>query len=305
MSGSTSTRRICILGLSRALSAFSSARARSRLLKRTHLITGLLVLLCSSEALAELMLYPTRIVFEGNQRAAQLELINNGSESATYRITLVNRRMDETGSFSDIEEPQPGEQFADSMLRYSPRQVTLAPGAGQAIRIMVRKPADIAVGEYRSHLKFTQLPDARGSTSIEAQGGDGNGIDIMLNVLVGASIPVIVRHGNTHADAALTHLELQRPASGQSFISVHMERSGNQSVYGDLVASFTPQGGTERVIGRANGVAVYAPNPLRRVIMAVEPPANAQLAKGALKVMYREQAADGGDVLAEATLQLP
>ncbi|MDO8771955.1 MAG: molecular chaperone, partial [Burkholderiaceae bacterium] len=90
------------------------------------LMFGLLIWLPQRHAWADLMLYPTRIVFEKNQRAAQLELINNGAETATYRISVVNRRMSETGEFSAIDSPAPGEQFAGELLRYSPRQVVLA-----------------------------------------------------------------------------------------------------------------------------------------------------------------------------------
>jgi P pilus assembly chaperone PapD len=95
---------------------------------------------------ADLMLYPTRIVFEKNQRAAQIELINNGSKAATYRISLVNRRMTEDGRFEAAEAAAPGERFADDMLRFSPRQVRLEPGTTQTVRVMLRKPAELADG---------------------------------------------------------------------------------------------------------------------------------------------------------------
>lgn len=266
----------------------------------------LLFLLPASHALAELMLYPTRIVFEGNQRAAQLELINNGSESATYRISLVNRRMSETGAFSEIDEPLPGEQFAEDLLRYSPRQVTLQPGVGQTVRIMVRKPANLATGEYRSHLLFARQPETRGRHSVESSGAtDDNEIGIRLTTLVGVSIPVIVRHGNTKASVSLTHLELLRPSGQAPVLALHMERSGSQSVYGDLIVSFIPASGAEQVIARANGVAVYTPNYVRRVSIALQPPRSLQLAAGTVRVTYREQAEDSGELLAEAVLQLP
>lgn len=266
----------------------------------------ILLLLPVSHAVAELMLYPTRIVLEGNQRAAQLELINNGTESATYRISLVNRRMSETGTFSDIDKPLPGEQFADDMLRYSPRQVTVAPGAGQTVRIMVRKPANLATGEYRSHLLFAKQPSPRGRTSIESSDAEtDNEIGIMLTALVGASIPVIVRHGNTDAHVALTELDLRRPVGKTPALTLSLERSGNQSVYGDLTVSFTPTGGSEQVVARANGIAVYTPNPFRRASIALGQPDGLRLTNGALRVTYREQAEDGGALLAEAFLQLP
>lgn len=266
----------------------------------------LLLFLPVSHALAELMLFPTRIVFEGNQRAAQLELINNGTESATYRISLVNRRMSETGAFSEIDVAQPGEWFAEDLLRYSPRQVTLAPGAGQTVRIMVRKPANLAVGEYRSHLLFAKQPEARGRTSIESRDGAAdNEIGIMLTALVGASIPVIVRHGDTDASVSLTQLDLEQTPGKAPVLALHMERSGNQSVYGDLTVSYTPRGGSERVVARANGVAVYTPNPLRRARITLGELEGSRLTNGTLRVTYREQAEAGGQLLAEAVLQLP
>lgn len=267
-------------------------------------LCALLLVLPASHALAQLMLYPTRVVFEGNQRSAQLELINNGTETATYRISLVNRRMSETGEFSDLTAPLPGEQFADALLQYSPRQVTLEPGSGQAVRIMVRKPGDLATGEYRSHLLFAQQPDTSGRRSIESgTAGDGE-IGVQLTALVGASVPVIVRHGATDASVALTQLDLQRASSGAPLLSLQMQRHGTQSVYGDLTVSFTPRSGAEQVIGRANGVAVYTPNPLRRARIALQPPSGLSLSNGTLRVTYREQAEDGGELLAEAALSL-
>ncbi|OGB27395.1 MAG: hypothetical protein A3I66_00520 [Burkholderiales bacterium RIFCSPLOWO2_02_FULL_57_36] len=268
------------------------------------LMLGLLMLLPQHHALADLMLHPTRIVFEKNQRAAQLELINNGTEAATYRISLVNRRMSEMGDFSAIDTPAPGEQFADSLLRYSPRQITLAPGVGQVVRIMLRKPANLAPGEYRSHLQFDKLPDVKGATSIETRGAADKEIEIVLTALIGASIPVIVRHGETTASVGLSHLELQKPAAGQAqVLSLQMHRSGNRSVYGDLTVSFTPQGGGEQVIAKVGGVAVYTPNSLRRAKLAL--PSGLTLARGTLRVTYRERLEAGGKLLAEAAIVLP
>jgi P pilus assembly chaperone PapD len=144
------------------------------LLRRIRLAScAALLLALSWPAQAELMLHPTRIVFDKNQRAAQVELINNGSKPASYRISLVNRRMTDAGQFEPADTPGEGEHFADGMLRYSPRQVTLQPGTAQTVRIMLRKPADLAEGEYRSHLLFDKLPEPDAGTSIENRGAEG------------------------------------------------------------------------------------------------------------------------------------
>lgn len=255
-------------------------------------------------ARAELMLNPTRVVFAKNQRAAQVELINNGSEPATYRINLVNRRMTETGEFQNATEPQDGERFADAMLTYSPRQVTLQPGATQVVRVMVRRPDGLPDGEYRSHLHFEKLPTPKGADSIAK--ADNKQIGVMLTTLVGTSIPVIVRQGPVEAAVALTHLALERPeAGGQPMLSFHIERSGASSVYGDLEASFVPAGGPEQPLAKVAGVAVYVPNAVRRAALPLTAPGGFALARGTLRLTYRERPEAGGKVLAQATHTLP
>ncbi|PWF47997.1 fimbrial biogenesis chaperone [Massilia glaciei] len=271
------------------------------------LLFALLVALPLPPAVADLMVSPTRIVFEKNQRAAQLDLINNGKESATYRISVVNRRMSETGEFIPIESAGPGEQFAGDLLRYSPRQVVLAPGAGQVVRIMVRKPAGLADGEYRSHLQFDRIPTAEGATSIAAPAAAAPGeLAVRLTMMAGLSITVIVRQGENTAKAAISALELPATLDGQRpAVAAVLHRSGNSSIYGDLAVTFTPRGGEAVTVGKAGGVAVYAPNPLRRLRINLEPPAGLALTRGTLRLTYRERPATGDKLLAEAAIELP
>ncbi|MDB5934021.1 MAG: hypothetical protein JWQ01_1365 [Massilia sp.] len=264
------------------------------------------LLLRPQPARADLMLFPTRVVFEKNQRSAQVDLVNNGTEAATYRISLVNRRMSETGELQPADTPQDGELFATTMVQFSPRQVTLQPGTSQTVRVMIRKPADLTPGEYRSHLQFQRLPDAKGASSVETKGGDTNEIGIFLNALVGASIPVIVRHDDTSASVSLSHLAMQQSAAGaQPVLALQFDRTGNRSVYGDVAVHFTPQGSAEQVVARAAGVAVYTPNALRRASVPLQPSPGTALAHGTLRATYRERPEAGGALLAEATLVLP
>jgi hypothetical protein len=266
---------------------------------------ALLMLGLHGTAWADLMLNPTRIVFEKNQRAAQIDLINDGKETATYRISLVNKRMSDTGEFTDIDAPGPGELFADAMLRYSPRQVELAPGAAQLVRISLRKPADLSPGEYRTHLVFQRIADTKNTVASPAQDPPpGEGLQIKLIPLIGVSIPIIVRHGETAATVTLANLEWQKPAASEPpVLALDLRRSGNRSVYGDLIVSFTPSRGAERQVARANGVAVYTPNSVRRAKIALQP--FAQAAGGTLRVVYQERAELGGKPLADATLTIP
>lgn len=269
-------------------------------------VFGLAAAACSGSAAADLMLHPPRVVFDKNQRAAQLDLINNGTETATYRIRVVNRRMSETGDFSAVDTPAPGEQFVGDMLRYSPRQVVLEPGAAQTVRLLLRKPAGLAPGEYRSHLVFERLPDVRAPASKPQPKPSGDGVQIELKALISVSIPVILRHGETAASVSISNLELQKPSPGEpAVLSFAIQRSGTRSVYGDLVARFAPNGGREYEVGQAKGLAVYTPNPVRRAKLALTPPSGLVLTRGTLRLVYRERPEEGGKTLAEAALQLP
>jgi fimbrial chaperone protein len=262
---------------------------------------------CAFPAFAELSLFPTRIVLEKNQRSAQVELLNRGTAPQTYRISVVNRRMTVDGDIVLAENPEPDERFADSMLRYSPRQVTLQPGQSQTVRVLLRKPAELAAGEYRSHLQFDRVEDTSAATSIEAAAAaTGGGIGVVIRALLGASIPVIVRHGDTQARVALSDLALETdPASSARILRLQFDRQGNRSVYGDLRVTFASATGAAVEVGRAFGVAVYAPNALRKALLQLDPPPGLALAGGVLHVTFRDRPEAGGGLLAEARLALP
>jgi P pilus assembly chaperone PapD len=280
--------------------------SKARLPWCLRLVLAGLLLALLQPAYAELMLHPTRLVFEKNQRAAQIELINNGSASATYRISLVNRRMTEAGQFEAAETAAPGERFADDMLRFSPRQVTLQPGSAQTVRVMLRKPAELADGEYRSHLQFDKLPDADAGAAGEGQGqGGAKDIGVVLNALIGASVPVIVRHGTTSANVSLSHLALQKADPKRQLVTLQFEREGSSSVYGDLSVTFTPRGGKPQTLAQVGGIAVYTPNRVRQAALPLDLPAGMALEHGTLVVSYSGRPEAGGKLLAQSSLELP
>ena len=270
-----------------------------------RLVLACLLLAPFLPARAELMLHPTRIVFDKNTRATQIELINNGSKPASYRISLVNRRMTEAGQFEAAESERDGERFADAMLRYSPRQVTLQPGTAQTVRVMLRKPADLAEGEYRSHLQFDKLPEVEGTASIENQGTGGTRIGVVLNALVGAAVPVIVRHGASSASVKLAGLTLGKDEARRAQLALQFEREGNSSVYGDVSVTFTPKNGKPQSLAQVKGIAVYTPNRIRKTTLPLQVPDGVALAGGTLDVSYRDRPEAGGKLLAQASLNLP
>jgi len=76
-------------------------------------------LLDTTRAMAQgdLMLFPKRIIFEGSKRSQEINLANSGKDTARYILSVVQIRMKEDGSFENITEPDPGQNFADKYFR--------------------------------------------------------------------------------------------------------------------------------------------------------------------------------------------
>ena len=255
-----------------------------------------------AQAGGELMVHPTRIVLDGKTRTAQLDLINSGTEPTTYRISIIRRRMTETGDFVTVDTPLEEEQFADQMIRFSPRQVVLEPGVAQAVRLQLRKPPGLEEGEYRSHLLFQALP-AAAPAAVDSE-STGESLDIRLIPIYSLSIPVIVRQGTTSAGISISDVSLRRGKNAPPAVALTLNRTGSRSVYGDLTISVVSPTGVERVIGRANGVAVYTPNTLRRAIVAL-PALTAGIPPGQLRVTFAERPEQAGRVQSESRIALP
>ena len=252
-------------------------------------------------AAGELLISPTRVVFEERTRTATLSLVNAGDENTTYRIGFVQRRMAEDGSFSDIKTPRAGELFADRMIRFSPRQVILKPGQAQVVRLMLRKPPKLADGEYRSHLLFRAIPKAE-TTSLSRQNANEGAISIQLTPIMGISVPIIVRHGKRDVTASIEQLRFYKDTSNVLF---EIHRKGNNSLYGNITVSFINPKGESIILKKINGLAVYTPNEKRRFNVPFIAPAGIELNMGHLLVQYHAHADAGGRLISENKIALP
>ncbi len=269
------------------------------------IINNVLILLVAVNATAagNLMLFPTRAIFDKNRRSMQIDLTNSGNETVTYRLSLENKRMTVNGQFVPAEPALPGELHADKILQFSPRQIELAPGAGQTVRIILRKPADLPIGEYRSHLVFSRLPPAAPIVSGDKK--KSKQIGIKLIPLIGASIPVIVQNGETSASIALTDLKYLRTKNKEApTLEVSIERTGNRSVYGDFVVKYKSPKGVEKEVANILGVAVYSPYPKRIAKISLQPDLD-YVSGGKILISFNETRAAGGKLLSESSIEIP
>lgn len=250
---------------------------------------------------------PTRLVFEGRTRTAQVTVVNRGATQALYRIALVRMRMNANGALEYVSTPLPGESFADTLVQFSPRQLLLDPGTPQTIRLLLRLPADLPDGEYRSHLQIREVPME--AVAVDHAGADsvaGGGWEVRLRPLVGAAIPVIVRHGALTASLSASDLQLLPGLAHDepSRLALRLHRSGGRSVYGDAIVTYVPPAGGARVIGTMYGLAVYTPDSTRSIRIPLEQAPVAGLKAGRLEVEFRESARTNAQ-RATAGLELP
>lgn len=275
------------------------------------LVAGTLALLPCAVVMAQspgdLLVAPTRLVLTDRQRTGELLLMNAGTTTATYRITFTHLRMNELGGMQAIATPSADELFCDDIVRFSPRQVTLEPKSSQTIRLQLRLPADLAAGEYRSHLQLKAIPQNPPPSAGKQADAAQNDVTVHLVATFGVSIPVIVRHGHTSATATMSDLSIAPGATPDEpmILSAVISRSGNQSVYGDLIATFPGGKGRPAVIANVGGVAVYTPNAKRVVKLELKPPKGAELRAGRITLSYREKPADGGKLIAEGSVEIP
>lgn len=255
-------------------------------------------------AQGDLVITPNRVIFEGRKQKEDLNLINTGKETTTFSVSFVQRRMNEDGSFTAIETPDSNQMFADPYLRIYPRQVTLLPGEAQVVMVQCKRSADMQDGEYRSHLYFRSEKEYA-PLGTESSVIDSTALSVQLTPIFGMSIPIIIRSGVVNANSTLSDLKLEKDREGIQYIRFTLNRTGNASIYGNLVAEFIPANGKPTQIGGVNGVAVYTNLDKRQVSIKLDSFEGLNLKNGKLRLRYSSRDdAKVQEVFAEAELGL-
>ena len=252
----------------------------------------------NASAQGDLMVMPKRLVFDGSQRSQEINLANTGQDTAVYAISFINYKMLDNGSFEEVEIPEEGQRFASDFLRYFPRRVTLAPNEAQTIRVQLTRTGNLEQGEYRSHMYFraVEKQTALGEDIENA----AEGIAIQIKTIFGISIPIIIQNGENISNVSLSDLELDLKESIPK-LSLKINRTGNMSVYGDLLVEHISLKGENKEIGYVKGISVYTPNSFRNFILKLNNIEGINLNEGKLKITYTS---DEGAELAFYELQL-
>lgn len=252
---------------------------------RFYAVLSLFLFLFPSSLFAQgdLMIMPKRVVFEGNERTKEINLINTGQDSATFAISFIQYVMDENGSFKQVTEAAEGQNFADPYLRFFPRRVTLPPQQAQTVRLQVTRTGEMTDGEYRSHVYFRAV-EKQTALKNDAEEKQQENISINIKTVFGISIPVIIRRGDTNADIELSNIVY---AKDTGIISLSLKRNGNISTYGNIKVKYKPSTEDDAaIVGKIKGIAVYTPNTRRNFSFKLQNEDNLEIKDGTLLISY-------------------
>ena len=251
-----------------------------------------------SPAAADLFISPLRVVFAGDDNSAEVTLVNQSDVTRTYRVEWTEKLVNAAGNYDDLE-PGPGYIGASSLIRYSPRQVTLGPREQQQIRLFLDRSQEIPGGEYRSHLTLTQLGSPGEAAGAAPPGG---GVGIQLNLNLSFAIPVIVRSGAESSTVRVAGAQFLYDAANRLNIQVDVARDGPFSTFGDMSVYWRPDvDSPERKIGALNNVAIYAEVPQRQAYIILTEPS---LQAGILRIVYVGRAEYAGRIWFDHSLRI-
>jgi len=259
-------------------------------------------------AQAQLLITPLQVVIEGRERSKQIILVNTGKQTNTYRIEWQQlKQVDGPGGYLVDEEYAEGDnRFLQNFAVFSPRQITIAPGEKQTVRVAVRRPAELAEGEYKSHLKFhiISAPVGGGKNGEFNPNLNEGEINIGIQVRASYSIPIIYRVGSHDVD-----VEIGQPSfniserTGFMNVQIPLFRDGLHGVIGEVQVHHTPNNGEKFYVGALGNANLFPEISQRNVNISSQIQG---LAPGTMSVVFKKIEGDMGEhvVLSEKTFQI-
>lgn len=244
------------------------------------------------QACASLMILPTNVVFEGRDRYADVTLINNGLDAENYQLEWAYHKMlPETGAYELLENLEEGEFDLSKYVVISPRRVRLEPKAKQKIRLALRRPNDIAPGDYHVHLRFTAIPEEQETESV-VDNVEDHKAEASVKFVVSYSIPVFLRVGEPDVKVELGQISLERNAeTGMLDVLLPVKRSPESpyAVLGYALIYHIDENGKEEFVGELSNANIFSEidNRTFRALLTKD------IAGGSLRIVLKERTKDG------------
>jgi len=234
--------------------------------------------LAASDRAGDLLITPVRLQLDDRSRSGSLVVANLSPRALRYRINVVDMEMLADGTLRRLDHD--AENSAKALLRISPREVALAPGASQTIRVLATPGSDR--GEFRSHLEFQ--PISRAGAPVTTTAANGPGLQVNFDVKFVVTIPVIASFGPVTTSAKLSNGSVHADR-GRWTANLVINRTGTGTVRGDLVAVFHSMNGKALQVAKMTGLPVYYPTAARTITLPLSKDLST-LGKGELEITY-------------------
>ena len=244
-----------------------------------------LALCLFSAARADMMISPTRVLMDDNNRSTTLTLRNPSDGPRSYRLGWQDNRARAGGGYDIITKDEQWPSAKD-MVRHSPRQITVGAGENQTVRFSWRPPADLPAGEYRSHLLLEVIPDISEPTSTFKSGIPEKGIGVQVFMQMSFSIPVVVRHNTDSPKVSIGEVKVIPPKKGQETrLSIVFNRTGNASSYGRVIVEMQRDSNSPvELIGEYRELSIFHELDQREITVALR---NKQISTGTwIRIAY-------------------
>ncbi|MFQ3250071.1 MAG: fimbrial chaperone protein [Glaciecola sp.] len=267
------------------------------MLNRVAQLAMVVLLLCPfTQAYADLLISPTRIAFGERDRVKEVQLINTSNKRRTYRVEFVEQKAVTEGGYIKLTESEASTfNIASPFIRFSPRQVSLEPGQRQTIKLLARRKSGMNAPEYRSHLKFTVLPEVDEKAN-EVQ----EGMSLKLDVFLSYTIPIFLRNSQQEPNIAISNLERRTHNNGKLMLDLRVLKTNQQSVAGRLVAYQKNDSGEEIEVGVVNGVNIF--HELKERNVSIELQASKYMSNKPITVRFLGIQEFFGKTLAESSI---
>ena len=256
---------------------------------RNKLFIGIFALFMvgiTSPLYANLLITPLQVVMEGRDRSTEITLVNPSENTNTYRLGWVQlKQVQGTGGYiKSTDEERAAETDLEDFAVFSPRQVTLKPDEKQVVRVGIRRPAELADGEYKSHLRFEIVPELSIRKNTLKDPGDGK-IQLGVKMMASYSIPIIYRSGDYDAQFDIGQPSFSvNPKNNRIIVNLPITRTGKHGAVGQINIFHKPNsGGEEKLIAQQGNANIF--NDITRRdfnVMTTE----TSLSPGTLRIQY-------------------
>ena len=251
---------------------------------------------------ADMLISPTRVMMDNENRSATLVLRNPSNGSRSYRLTWEDKRATESGGYSKIAEDEEWPSASD-MVRLSPRQITVGPGENQTVRFSFRPPADLPSGEYRSHLLLQVIPDISEPTATLDSSSPDENVGIRVFMQMSFSIPVVVRNNTDAPQVSLEGVKAVPIKNGERLgLELVFKRVGRASSFGKVLVEMQRDNDSPvELIGEYGELSIYQEVDKRKITIPLR---DTRIPEGAMvRVAYEGLNEYKGTLWAEKVFQ--